>query len=178
MSSDGTVTEEDGTIDKALANLITEIDKTLEAKGNNVDSKQFSKTEFNNAYTTIKAAIKKVLDNDDISNIVRDSFTVLSEELETLNTEVTNLNDLRAWTTSGNAANANTKSANYEKFETLKEKISSNGSVGKALESANKAVNMQMTSLDELRTTLQGFVAKPNDVNLDHTSFTTFLDAA
>ena len=131
-------------------------------------------TKINAVITKLEAEITKETTTD----TVKLAFTNLKEELTIVATEAKKLDTKNIWKWDTNAVKEENSDVKLQ-LESLQQKISTaNGSVTKALDEADKAVNMQMTSLDELRTTLQGFVAKPNDVNLDHTSFTTFLDAA
>ena len=164
VAADGTVTlGNTPALSTAIDKANTAVKEALEqtTKG----QKKYSKTELDTAITKAKTEIGEVLKDKNISKAANEAFTTLQDKLDNL-------------TTLNNAANDGGKLEDVPKLDELNALKTGLEDFGTALQDAFNLTNSQMTSLDELRTTLQGFVAKPNDVNLDHTSFTTFLDAA
>ena len=164
VAADGTVTlGNTPALSTAIDKANTAVKEALEqtTKG----QKKYSKTELDTAITKAKTEIGEVLKDKNISKAANEAFTTLQDKLDNL-------------TTLNNAANDGGKLEDVPKLDELNALKTGLEDFGTALQDAFNLTNSQMTSLDELRTTLQGFVAKPNEVNLDHTSFTTFLDVA
>ena len=157
----------DGTVDTgntpALTTAIDAANKKIETalKATTANTDKYDKTALDTALNTATGLITKVLEDKNISKSANESFNVLQDKLE----------ELKKLNSAANDANGSSD-ANITKLNALKTGIEE---VSAAFEEAYNITNSQMTSLDELRTTLQGFVAKPNDVNLGYTSFTTFL---
>ena len=163
VKADGEVKVTAGPLTNAITAAETKIKEALKEQG----STAYNKTDFANAINAANTLIEKALADKNISKAANEAFTTLKEKLDTCKT----LNDEAEGIHTGGTGDK----AKVEKLSSLKTGIEE---VTAAFEEAYNITNSQMTSLDELRTTLQGFVAKPNDVNLDHTSFTTFLDIA
>ena len=160
VAADGEVKVTAGPLTNAITAAETKIKEALKTTAATAYDKGNLETELGN----IKTKINTILDDKNISKAANEVFTTLKIEGE--NCEKLN--------TSANGANASaTQNKKIEELEALQSGLEN---LSKSLQEASDLTNSQMTSLDELRTTLQGFVAKPNDVNLDHTSFTTFLD--
>ena len=162
VAADGTV----NTTTAALTTKISDAEKLVDA-ALKTGGTAYNKDAFETAINTARTSIEKVLEDKNISKAAFDAFTVLDKKLEACKT----LNTNAAGATVG--AGATPDAAKAKLLNDLKDGMKE---VSAAFEEAYAITNSQMTSLDELRTTLQGFVAKPNDVNLGYTSFTTFLN--
>ena len=168
VKADGTVTLGTADLSTKLTAAGTAVENALKTTGA-TEYAAANKTALETAITTATTAIDKALGDKNISKAANEAFTTLKNKLDDLKTLNTNASGLK------NDPTQAKNDENVAKLNALKTGIEE---VTAAFEEAYAITNSQMTSLDELRTTLQGFVAKPNDVNLDHTSFTTFLDAA
>ena len=188
----GDITNKLSDATKKATEASTKIEEILKAgvtttnKGNLKTALQTPETEIASLKTAIETALKSIeeaLEDKNISKNANEAYTALKEKLtecNKINTEAKDAIDTAKTKSDAVDATEATKKAAEEAAKTALEKLSSLKTgieeVTTAFEEAYNITNSQMTSLDELRTTLQGFVAKPNDVNLDHTSFTTFLD--
>ena len=166
VKADGTVTLGTADLSTKLTAAGTAVENALKTTGA-TEYAAANKTALETAITTATTAIDKALGDKNISKAANEAFTTLKNKLDDLKTLNTNASGLK------NDPTQAKNDENVAKLNALKTGIEE---VTAAFEEAYAITNSQMTSLDELRTTLQGFVAKPNDVNLDHTSFTTFLD--
>ena len=167
VAADGEVKVTAGPLTNAITAAETKIKEALKEQG----STAYNKTDFANAINAANTLIEKALADKNISKAANEAFTTLKDKLDKCKVLSGDANDAKY---DANAA-SNVNEQKVAKLNALKTGIEE---VTAGFEEAYAITNSQMTSLDELRTTLQGFVAKPNDVNLDHTSFTTFLDIA
>ena len=165
VAADGTVT----TTGVDLTTKINAANKAIEDALKTTGATAYSKTNLDAAIDTANGLIEKALADKNISKAANEAFTTLKDKLDKCKVLSGDANDAKY---DANAA-SNVNEQKVAKLNALKTGIEE---VTTAFEEAYAITNSQMTTLDELRTTLQGFVAKPNDVNLDHTSFTTFLD--
>ena len=149
VKADGTVDVTGKNLSTSVSTASTAVDNAL--KDNNATA--YNKDALGNALTAAEASITKVLEDKNISKAANEVFTDLKSKLG----ELKKLNDAASGLKYDTANNKNDE--NVAKLEALKTGLED---FGTALQDAFNLTNSQMTSLDELRTTLQGFVAKPN----------------
>ena len=164
VAADGTVDVTSGSLVGAIKTADGKIEDALKTTAGAATA--YNKTALETELNKAKTAIEKVLEDKNISKTANDVFNSLKDQVVKCIEFNNTANTLKY-----DSTKAEDHQDNVNAITKLKDLKTGLEDLSTVLQEASDLTNSQMTTLDELRTTLQGFVAKPNDVNLGYASF-------